>query len=66
MTATNMFSRSIGSAVAVALFGALANLALPNLARASSHVFIAVAVVAVLMGVAVIAMPQTPTTTSAH
>jgi EmrB/QacA subfamily drug resistance transporter len=62
VTAANMFSRSIGSAVGVALFGALANLALPDLARASSHVFVAVAVVAVLMGAAVVAMPPTPTT----
>jgi MFS family permease len=60
VTAANMFSRSIGSTVAVAIFGAIANLALPDLAGASRHVFIAIAVVALLMGAAVVAMPPTP------
>jgi EmrB/QacA subfamily drug resistance transporter len=60
VTAANMFCRSVGSAVGVALFGAIANFALPDLALASGHVFISVAVVAVLMGCAVIAMPRTP------
>jgi len=62
VTAANMFSRSMGSAVGVALFGAVANLALPDLARASGHVFLGIAVVAFLMGAAVFAMPETPTT----
>jgi EmrB/QacA subfamily drug resistance transporter len=63
VTAANMFARSVGSAVGVALFGAIANFVLPNLARAADHVFISVAVVAVLMGVAVLAMPRTPVAT---
>ena len=54
VTGTNLFSRSIGSAVGVAVFGAIANAALgpagaaspAALARASHHVFIAVVVVA--------------------
>jgi EmrB/QacA subfamily drug resistance transporter len=66
VTGTNMFSRSIGSAVGVALFGAIANAALGTgrthsvsaLARASHHVFLAIAVVAVLMGLAVALMPR--------
>ena len=62
VTAANMFCRSVGSAVGVALFGAIANFALPDLARASSHVFISIAAVAVLLGVAVVAMPRTPVT----
>jgi EmrB/QacA subfamily drug resistance transporter len=62
VTAANMFCRSVGSAVGVALFGAIANFALPDLARASTHVFIGIAAVAILMGLAVVAMPQTPVT----
>jgi MFS family permease len=64
VTANNMFSRSIGSAVGVAIFGAIANAALagthtaPAIARASHHVFIAVAVAAVLMAVAMSALPR--------
>jgi len=67
VTGTNMFSRSMGSALGVALFGAIANANLgygqhphsaAELARASHHVFVGVAVVAALMGLAVIAMPQ--------
>jgi EmrB/QacA subfamily drug resistance transporter len=64
VTAANMFCRSIGSAVGVAVFGAIANVSLrsaqPDLARASSDVFLAVAVVAVLMAVAVVALPRVP------
>jgi EmrB/QacA subfamily drug resistance transporter len=67
VTATNMFARSIGSAVGVALFGAIANATLgpgaahpaAALARASHHIFVAVAVVAVLTALAVAAMPKT-------
>ena len=66
VTGTNMFSRSMGSALGVALFDAIANATLGygqqthsanELARASHHVFLAVAVLAVLMGLAVVAMP---------
>jgi hypothetical protein len=59
-----MFSRSIGSAVGVAVFGAIANAALagthtaPAIARASHHVFIGVAVAAVLTTVAMSALPR--------
>jgi EmrB/QacA subfamily drug resistance transporter len=67
VTGTNMFGRSIGSAVGVAVFGAIANATLgagsaqrpAELARASHHVFVGVAVFAVLMGLAVLAMPGT-------
>ncbi len=64
VTGNNMFSRSIGSAVGVALFGAIANGTLrgstdaADLARASHFVFLAVAGLAVLMGLAVVAMPR--------
>jgi EmrB/QacA subfamily drug resistance transporter len=67
VTGTNMFGRSIGSAVGVALFGAIANATLgtgsrrtpADLDRASHHVFLGVVVVAVMMAVAVLAMPGT-------
>jgi EmrB/QacA subfamily drug resistance transporter len=64
VTGNNMFSRSMGSAVGVALFGAIANGTLggstdaADLARASHFVFLAVAGLAVLMGLAVVAMPR--------
>jgi Na+/melibiose symporter-like transporter len=64
VTATNLFSRSMGSAVGVAVFGAVANAAMgpvptvSELARASRHVFLAVAVTAVLMAAAVALMPR--------
>jgi multidrug resistance protein len=65
VTANNLFSRSIGSAVGVAVFGAIANAVLgagphsaPAIARASHHVFIAVAVGAVLMFAAVALFPR--------
>jgi hypothetical protein len=68
VTGTNMFGRSIGSAIGVALFGAIANASLgsaahtaPTLARASHDVFLAVFVVAVLMGLAVAFMPRVVT-----
>jgi EmrB/QacA subfamily drug resistance transporter len=64
VTGTNMFARSIGSAVGVAVFGAIANAVLRTgtkdkelLSRASAHVFLAVFVVAVLTGIAVVLMP---------
>jgi EmrB/QacA subfamily drug resistance transporter len=69
VTGNNMFSRSLGSALGVALFGAIANAVLRTpadehsaimLTRASHHVFIGVVVVAGLMGMAVASMPHTP------
>lgn len=68
VTGNNMFSRSLGSALGVALFGAIANTTLKTtadehsptmLTDASHHVFVAVAVVAALTAVAVAAMPRT-------
>jgi MFS family permease len=67
VTGNNLFSRSMGMAVGVAVFGAIANSTLPSntdthspaaLATASNHVFTAVAVMAVLMSVAVLFMPS--------
>jgi MFS family permease len=66
VTGTNMFSRSIGSAVGVAVFGAIANASLgpngatsaPALDRASQHVFMAVVLVAGVMCVAVAFLPR--------
>jgi MFS family permease len=76
VTATNMFSRSIGSAVGVAVFGAIANATLGDrlksarggldgadraaLFEASHHVFVAIAVTAALLLVAVSAIPRQP------
>ncbi|WP_051104782.1 MDR family MFS transporter [Catelliglobosispora koreensis] len=61
VTGANMFSRSMGSAVGVALFGAMANATLRRdgaaLAVASQRVFLAVAILALLMGVAVAFLP---------
>jgi Na+/melibiose symporter-like transporter len=60
VTANNLFSRSIGSAVGVALFGAIANSTLHDggsINRASQHVFVGAVIVAVGMAVAVLAMP---------
>ncbi|HEU0242157.1 MAG TPA: MDR family MFS transporter [Micromonosporaceae bacterium] len=68
VTGTNMFGRSIGSAVGVAVFGAIANAvhhsaggtpAVTLLARESHDVFIGVAVMTLLLGLAVAAMPRT-------
>ncbi len=67
VTGNNMFNRSMGSALGVAVFGAIANAALPDTAgthtaadllTASHRVFVAVAVVAVLTVAAVAAMPD--------
>jgi MFS family permease len=70
VTGTNMFARSIGSAVGIAIFGAVANAIFAGFARgerdptavatASSAVFLAVAIASVLTTAAVIAMPRTP------
>jgi EmrB/QacA subfamily drug resistance transporter len=67
VTAANMFSRSIGSALGVAFFGAIANASftssspsVPALAQAAHHVFIGATIVAVLMGLATALMPRPP------
>ncbi len=61
VTATNMFSRSIGSAIGVAVFGAIANAAIgpggAHLDRAAHNVFLAVVVVAIGMCLAVAMVP---------
>ncbi|MCU1693791.1 MAG: drug resistance efflux protein [Frankiales bacterium] len=64
VTGNNLFARSLGSALAVAAFGAVANAVLdgrdpqgPALADASHAVFVGVAAVAVLMVGAIAAMP---------
>jgi EmrB/QacA subfamily drug resistance transporter len=80
VTGTNMFARSIGSAVGVAVFGAIVNANAtigadgaphgPQLAVATHLVFLAIAVVAVVLLVAVLLMParraqqMAPVTTS--
>ena len=78
VTGTNMFARSIGSALGVAVYGAVANhiySAVGNhgptaIGSASTAVFTAVAITAVLTAVAVLAMPSTrhraPTTAPAE
>ncbi len=65
VTAANMFSRSIGSALGVAFFGAIANASLGSaspsvaaLAQATHRVFIGAVIVAVLMGLATALMPS--------
>jgi len=65
VTAANMFSRSVGSALGVACFGAIANASLRHgaasaraLALASHHVFVAAAAAAVLMGLAAALLPR--------
>ena len=68
VTGTNMFARSIGSAVGVAIFGAVANAIIGASAggahdpgtvqSASTAVFVSVAIAAALTIVAVIAMPR--------
>ncbi len=69
VTGANLFARSIGSAVGVAVFGAIANGILQTvpgtepdaaaIVSAAGAVFIAVAVCAVLTVVAAVAMPNT-------
>ena len=76
VTGTNMFARSMGSAVGVAVFGAIVNASLgdpigghsstaagipPSALDSALHqVFVAAAVVAALLLVAVALMPPTP------
>jgi MFS family permease len=67
VTGTNMFARSIGSALGVAVFGAIVNANAtvgpdgaphgPQLAVATHLVFVAIAVVAVVLFAAVLLMP---------
>jgi EmrB/QacA subfamily drug resistance transporter len=65
VTGTNMFCRAVGSAIGVAVCGALANATLAGgtssaaIATATHDVFVALAVVAVLTIGAVAAMPRT-------
>ncbi|MFF1828589.1 MFS transporter [Paenarthrobacter sp. NPDC058040] len=73
VTGTNLFARSIGSSIGVAVFGAVANAIYArsggpdpqSTVAASGAVFLAVVVCAVLTVVAVIAMPGTDTTSDA-
>ncbi|GLP78363.1 MFS transporter [Mycobacterium antarcticum] len=70
VTGTNMFARSLGSALGVAIFGAIANSIFGSgdihsigpaaIRSGSAAVFAAVLVVAVATAVAVLAMPRTP------
>lgn len=68
VTGTNMFARSLGSAVGVAIFGAIANAVFrdaPNpspdvIVAGSAAVFLAVLVAVVATGLAAFAMPRTP------
>jgi multidrug resistance protein len=70
VTGNNMFARSLGSAIGVAIFGAIANTIFgpgdiqsvgPAAIRAgSAAVFTGVLVVAVATAIAVVAMPSTP------
>jgi EmrB/QacA subfamily drug resistance transporter len=70
VTGANLFSRSVGSAVGVAIFGAVANAIFAASGRsgldpatvesASSAVFLAVVITASLTVVAAAAMPRTP------
>jgi hypothetical protein len=70
VTGNNMFARSLGSAVGVAIFGAIANsifgagdiqsVGPAAIQAGATAVFIGVLVVAVVTAVAVLAMPSTP------
>ena len=70
VTGANLFSRSIGSAIGVAIFGAVANSVFASMGgneqdaasvvSASSTVFLAVGIAAVATVIAAFAMPKTP------
>ena len=70
VTGANLFARSLGSAVGVAVFGAVANsyfgegdvhtLGAAAIQSGTAAVFLGVVVVALLATAAVVAMPQTP------
>ncbi|TKV60892.1 MFS transporter [Nakamurella flava] len=72
VTATSMFARSIGSAVGVAAFGAIVNAGIgatptgPELAAATHGVFIAGAVLSVVMAAAVLLLPGGRPDTESH
>ena len=76
VTGTNLFARSIGSAIGVAVFGAIANAVYAGtphgdtdpqtIVAASAAVFLAVLIVAVLTVVAVIGMPATKPVKQVH
>jgi EmrB/QacA subfamily drug resistance transporter len=63
-TATNMFSRSVGSAIGVAVFGAMVNAVAGDdptpaaLATGVHHVFVGILVIALLLGVLELFMPR--------
>lgn len=67
VTGTGQFARSIGSAVGVAIFGAIANsifgpapVGVSSLVAGSSAVFIAVAIAGLFVLAAALSMPRTP------
>lgn len=70
VTGNNMFARSLGSAIGVAVFGAIANsifgegdihaIGPAAIQAGSAAVFVGVLVVAAVTAVAVVAMPRTP------
>jgi EmrB/QacA subfamily drug resistance transporter len=72
VTGTNMFARSLGSAVGVAVFGAIANsifgpgdirsVGATAIKSGSAAVFTGVLIVAAVTAIAVLAMPSTPPT----
>ena len=76
VTGTNLFARSIGSAIGVAVFGAIANAVYAGtphgdtdphtIVSASAAVFLAVMICAMLTVVAVIGMPATKPVKQAH
>jgi multidrug resistance protein len=75
VTGNNMFARSLGSAVGVAVFGAIANsifgagdvhsIGATAIQAGSAAVFTGVLIVAVVTAVAVLAMPRTPVSAEA-
>jgi hypothetical protein len=70
VTGNNMFARSLGSAVGVAIFGAIANsifgpgdirsVGSAAIQSGAAAVFVGVLIVAAATAVAVVAMPGTP------
>lgn len=74
VTGSNMFARSLGSAVGVAVFGAIANsifgpgdirsIGPAAIQSGAAAVFVGVLIVAVATAVAVVAMPRTPSSPS--
>jgi multidrug resistance protein len=76
VTGNNMFARSLGSAVGVAVFGAIANsifgpgdvhsIGPAAIKAGSAAVFVGVLVVAAATAIAVLAMPRTPSHAAEH